>query len=56
MVVRKQQSRVMAAALKKHNKTVNYIEFEDEIHQLHRQGSRVQMMEQVLPFLKEHLE
>ena len=54
-VVRKEQSKTMAAALQKHNKPVDYVEFEDESHQLHQQGSRVKMMEKVLPFLKEHL-
>ncbi len=55
-VVRKEQSETMAAALKKQNKPVTYIEFEDESHQLHQQGSRIKMMEAVLPFLKEHLQ
>lgn len=55
-VVRKEQSEKMAAALRDHRKPVDYIEFEDESHQLHQQGSREKMMEKVLPFLKEHLQ
>ena len=55
-VVRNDQSKAMAAALRKNEKPVEYIEFEDESHQLHQQGSRVRMMEKVLPFLETHLQ
>ena len=54
-VVKMAQSDEMAKQLKKLNKPVTYHKFKGESHGLNQVGSRIEMMDYVLPFLAEHL-
>lgn len=55
VIVRQSQSDKMAKALRKLDKPVIYHKFKGESHGLTQVGTRIEMMEYVLPFLAEHL-
>ena len=54
-VVPVKHSQVMAAALTKQNKQVNYIELEDANHSLSNQAHRIQTLKAMTEFFAEHL-
>ncbi len=54
-VVPVKHSQVMAAALTKQNKQVNYIELEDANHHLSNQGHRIKTLEAMTEFFAKHL-